>query len=216
MAGTAMKAEYGPTLGRILAPRWRAASSLARAAILAGAVALVAVLAAAALTLENTSYSHSGRVPFSFSYRGLFKVAPEPGGYVRVRSLGPGGELRYSFAVNPLLLPPYSGEVAAELPLYADTYIRRLRAIRPGFVLIGEGFARTSLHGLPGYEILYRTSSAGQDLYGRDMLLLPKSRGVREGVAIVMLSEPGGQVTGPAKVASTGVLAHPLKTFGFD
>jgi hypothetical protein len=216
MAGAAMKAEYGPTLGRMLAPRWRAASSLARAAVIGAVVALVAVLVAAALTLENTSYSHYGRVPFSFSYRGMSKAAPEPGGYVRVRSLGKEGELQYSFAVNPLLLPPYTGDVSTELPLYADTYIRRLAAGRPGFVLIGEGFARSSLHGLPGYEILYRTRVQGQDLYGRDLLLLPKPRGVREGVAIVMLSEPSGQVTGPAKVASTGVLAHPLKTFSFD
>ena len=211
-----MKAEYGPTLGRMLAPRWRAASTLARTALIGGIAALLAVLAAVALTLANTSYSHSGRVPFSFSYRGLYKATPEPGGYVRVRALGPEGELRYSFAVNALLLPPHAGDVFAELPLYADTYIRRLAASRPGFVLLGEGFARTSLHGLPGYEILYRARVNGQTVYGRDLLLLPKPRGVREGVAIVMLAGPNAQVTGPAKVAGTGVLAHPLKTFSFD
>jgi hypothetical protein len=215
MAGAAMKAEYGPTLGRTLAPRWRAASSAARAAVIAGVLALVAVLVAAALTLENTSYSHSGSVPFSFSYRGLYKAAPERGGYVRVRSLGNEGELKYSFAVNPLVLPPYTGDAAAELPLYADTYIRGLAGIRPGFVLIGEGFARTSLRGLPGYEVLYKARVQGRDVYGRDMLLLPKPRGVREGVAIVMLGEPSGQINGAAKVGSTGVLAHPLKTFSF-
>jgi hypothetical protein len=216
MARAAMKPEYGPTLGRILAPRWRAASTRARAGIIAALLAALAVLVAAALTLENSSYTHSGAVPFSFSYRDLYSVSPEPGGYVRVQAHGPDGQLKYSFAVNPLVLPPYTGEVAAELPIYASRYIHRLESARTDFKLVGEGFARTSLHGLPGYEVLYTTTVGGREIYGRDMLLLPPGPStVRAGVSIVMLSEPSGQITSPLKVASTGVLAHPLKTFSW-
>ncbi len=217
MAPAAMKAEYGPTLGHLLAPRWRRASRGARALLIAAAVAALAVLVALALTLENSSYSHSGRVPFSFSYRDLYRVAPEAGGYVRVQARDGSGRLRYSFAVNPLLLPPHTGDVAVELPIYAAGYIRSLERRYTGFELEGEGFARTSLHGLPGYEVLYTAIVEGHEMYGRDMLLLHSgSPAAREGVRIVMLSEPSGQISSPQKVASTGVLAHPLKTFSFD
>ena len=65
--------------------------------------------------------------------------------------------------------------------------------------------------------MLYTAIVEGHEVYGRDMLLLHSgSPAAREGVRIVMLSEPGGQITSPQKVASTGVLAHPLKTFSFD
>ena len=216
MAGAAMKPEYGPTLGRVLAPRWRAASTRARAGAGAALIAMLAALIGAALTLENASYTHSGAVPFSFSYRDLYSVSPEPCGYVRVQAHGTDGRLKYSFAVNPLVLPRYTGEVAAALPIYASRYIRSLERERTDFKLVGEGFARTSLHGLPGYEVLYTTTVGGREVYGRDMLLLPPGPStVREGVSIVMLSEPSGQIASPLKVASTGVLAHPLKTFSW-
>jgi hypothetical protein len=216
MAPAAMKAEYGPTLGGLLAPRWRAASSRARALAIGGAVLVLAVVIGLALTFENSQYSHSGRLPFSFSYRNLYRVAPEPGGYVRVQSRDSSGHLKYSFAVNPLLLPAHSGDVAVELPIYAAGYVRSLRGRYSGFELEGEGFARTSLHGLPGYEILYTATVEGRQVFGRDMLLLHSgSPATREGVRIVMLSAPGPQVGSAQKVGSTGVLAHPLKTFAF-
>ena len=72
----------------------------------------------------NASYSHGGRVPFGFSYRGLYRVAPEPGGYVKVERRHADGTVRDSFAVGPLRLAPYSGELMGEMPLYAAGYIR--------------------------------------------------------------------------------------------
>ncbi len=75
MAAVPIKAEYGPTLGRLLSPRWRAASSLARVVVLALAAGVVALGIGVFLTLENAHYSHGGRVPFSFSYRGLYRGA---------------------------------------------------------------------------------------------------------------------------------------------
>ena len=109
MAALRMKPEYGPTLGRLLAPRWHAASRLRRAAVLVAGVALVAVLLGAFLTLENSSYSHGGRVPFSFSYRDLYRTAPDRGGFVKIQSRWHGGALKYSYAVGPLRLPPLHG-----------------------------------------------------------------------------------------------------------
>jgi hypothetical protein len=216
MASVPMKSEYGPTLGRLLAPRWHAASRVARAGAIGGAVALVALLAALGLTLENARYSHGGPVPFSFSYRDLYRVAPDPGGYVKVQAHGADGALKYSYAVDPLRLPPYSGEVFGELPIYAAGYVRQLARRYSDFELRGEGKSRVNVR-LTGYQVLYTARIEGREVYGRDVLLLPQRNGVREGVDIVMLTSATAttQVSSPLEVAGTGVLLRPLKTFSF-
>ena len=211
-----MKPEYGPTLGRLLAPRWRAASRLARALVLAAAVALTVVVVGAALSLLNATYSHGGEVPFGFSYRELYRAPPDPGGYVKVQSRWADGALKYSFAVNPLRLPAHSSEASAELPIYMAGFIRALARRSPGFVLRGEGKTRVN-SGLNGYEVLYTANVEGRPMYGRDVLLVSPRRGAREGVSIVMLTAPkaSSQVISPLEVGTTGVLLRPLKTFSF-
>jgi len=215
MAAIPLKPEYGPTLGRLLSPRWRAASPLARGAAIAAGVGLLALLLAAGLTLEDATFSHGGRVSFSFSYRDLYRVAPDPGGYVKVQRHRD-GRLDDSFAVDSLVLPPYTGELSAELPLYAVGYIRGLSERYAGFVLRGEG--KTRVNTVPAYNIFYKATVKGQTMYGRDVLLLPERSGAREGVDIVMLTSPkvDSQVTSPLEVASAGVLHTPLETFAFS
>jgi hypothetical protein len=211
-----MKAEYGPTLGRLLAPRWHAASPAARMAVIAAGVGLVAVLVATALTLENARFSHGAPVPFSFSYRDLYRVAPDPGGYVKVQSRWPDGALKYSYAVDPLRLPRYAGGLTGELPLYTAGYIRRLRRRYRGFALRGEG--RTKVNNtLTGYDVLYTADVQGRRMYAREVLLLPERAGAREGVDVVMLTSPtaSSQIDSPLEVGTTGVLLRPLKTFAF-
>src|ERR1700730_16552330 len=215
MVAVPMKPEYGPTLGRLLSPRWRAASPLVRATLIAAGLGLLALLVGAALTLENASYSRGGKVPFSFAYRSLYRVAPDPGGYVKVQRHGADGALEDSYAVEPLSLPPYSGELSGELPLYASGYIRALAQRHAGFVLRGEG--KTRVNTVPAYQVLYTAIVDGRPMYGRDVLLLPERPGAREGVEIVMLTSPtaNAQVDSPLEVAGTGVLLRPLKTFSF-
>jgi hypothetical protein len=215
MAAVPMKPEYGPTLGRLLSPRWRAASPLARGVVVAAAVGLLALLVGVALTLENAGFSHGGKLPFSFAYRSLYRVAPDPGGYVKVQRRRADGTLEDSYAVEPLLLPPYSGELSGELPVYAAGHIRSLEQRDTGFVLRGEG--KTRVNAVPAYQVLYTTVVEGRTMYGRDVLLLPELHGAREGVEIVMLTSPtaNSQVDSPLEVASTGVLLRPLKTFTF-
>jgi hypothetical protein len=216
MAAVGMKAEYGPSLGRLLAPRWHAASLRRRAATVAGALALVAVPLAAGLTLENAEYSHGGPVPFSFSYRDFYRVAPDPGGYVKVQSRFADGALQYSYAVDPLRLPRYSGGVSGELPIYAAGYIRALSRRYRGFALRAEG--KTMLDGtLAGYQVAYAADVEGREMYARNILLVPERAGVREGVVVVALASPrsSARVVSPLEVATTGVLLRPLKTFAF-
>ncbi len=209
-----MKPEYGPTLGRLLAPRWHDASRLTRAAVIIVGVGLAALLVTGALTLENAAFTHGGRVPFSFSYRDLYRTAPDPGGYVKVQGRWPDGALKYSFAVDPLRLPAYSGELSSEMPLYAGRLIRALSERSVGFVLRGQGKTKINKEET-GYEVLYTTEVEGRAMYARDVLLVPPRAGAREGVDIVMLTSPSAsaQISSPVEVGSTGVLLRPLKSF---
>jgi hypothetical protein len=216
MVALPMKPEYGPTLGRLLAPRWNMAVRLTRAVVIVVGVGLAALLLAAGLTLENAHYSHGGPVPFSFSYRDLYRVTPEPGGYVRVQSRWPHGELKYSYAVDPLRLPRYSGAVTGELPLFAASYVHALSRHYSEFALRGEGKSKIN-NTLTGYQVAYSAEVEGEQMYGRDVLMVPGGEGVREGVVIRMLNaqDASGQVTSALEVAQTGVLLRPLKTFSF-
>jgi hypothetical protein len=213
MAAVPIKPQYGPTLGRLLSPRWQAASALARAVVIAACAGALALIVGAVLTLENATFAHGGRVPFSFSYRSLYRVPADPGGYVKLQRRRAGGTLEDSFAVEPLTLPPYAGALSGELPVYAEDYIRSLASRDEAFVLRGEG--KTRVNSVPAYNVIYTTRIKGQTMWGRDVLLLPDRPGAREGVDIVLLTSPTAnpQVTSPLEVASTGVLQRPLKTF---
>jgi hypothetical protein len=52
----------------------------------------------------------------------------------------------------------------------------------------------------------------GREMYGRDVLLLPEREGVRDGVALEMLTLPRPPLT-PLEVATAGVLERPVETF---
>jgi hypothetical protein len=215
MAAVPMKPQYGPTLGVLLSPRWRAASPLARRAVILAGVGLLTLALLAVLTLENATFSHGGRVPFSFSYRSLYRVAADPGGYVKVQLRSSAGRLEDSFAVEPLALARYSGSVSGELPVYATGYIAGLSRRYAKFELRGEGKAK--LGSGYAYNILYTALVEGRPIYGRDVLVVPERAGAREGAALVMLSAATARprITAPSEVASQGVLARPFKTFTF-
>jgi hypothetical protein len=213
MASVPVKPEYGPTLGTLLSPQWQSLSRGAQRTVLSAVAVLAALLVAVVLTLLNASYSHSSRVPFSFSYKGLHRVAPEPGQYVRVVSRSSSGRLLYSFAVGPLTLAPYAGEPSGAVPVYAASYIQRLRSSLSHFVLRGEG--KTRVNSVPAYDVLYTTTVEGRPMYGRNVLLLPERPGAREGVTISMLTAPGvtSKVQAPLEVGTAGVLQRPLHSF---
>jgi hypothetical protein len=211
MTSIPLKPQYGPTLGRLLEPRWRAAPKMVRVVVVGIALALVALAVGGALTLLDARYSHGGRVPFSFSYKGLYRTKPDPGGYVKVASTS-SGRLRNSFAVAPIVLAPYTGSVTGELPLFAAGYIHTLERRFAGFKLEGEGKTRITST-LAGYDVRYTTLLDGRAMYGRDIMLMPPGQRVREGVAIEMLTDERASVAKP--VANSGALETALKTFAF-
>lgn len=210
MATIPLKPQYGPTLGTLLAPRWHAAPRGVRGLVRAACVGLVVLAVAVVLTLLPATYSHGGKTPFGFSYRGLYRTNPEAGQYVRVDRRDD-GRLEDSFAVSPLRLPPYGGGLSGELPVEASGYIDRLRARFAGFVLRGEG--KTRVNTVPAYNIFYTATVEGREMYGRDVLLLPDQAGARDGVALEMLTRPRPPLTSPLEVASAGVLERPVETF---
>lgn len=211
MTSIPLKPQYGPTLGRLLEPRWRSAAPTVRALVIAVGVGLLALMIALVLSLLNASYSHGGAVPFSFEYRSLHKTAPNPGGFVRV-ARSSGGKLEDSYAVAPLAIGSYRGSVTGELPLAAAAYARTLATRFPAFRQEGEGKTRISST-LAGYQVLYSALVDGQRLHGRDVILIPSHHGANEGVVVEMLSNEPATVSKP--VASSGVLETPLKTFAF-
>jgi hypothetical protein len=212
LAAVPIKPAYGPTLGRLMSPWWRSSSRLVRVITLVAVAGAIALALGAFLTLENAHYSHGARAPFAFSYRGLYRVAAETGGYVRLERHDGEGRLEDSFAVGPLTLPAYAGAASGALPVYAVGYIRTLRAHDARFVLRGEG--KTRVNGVPAYQVIYTERLDGRTMWGRNVLLLPQRAGAREGVTIAMLTSPkaNAQVTSPLEVASAGVLLRPLKT----
>jgi hypothetical protein len=218
MPALPLKSEYEPTLGQLLAPRWRRASRPARALAVVAGIALVAALAGTVARFASPTVSYAGAVRFSFGYGGLYRTSPAPGGYARVQRLQ-GGRLRDSFAVGPLMLPPYRGELGAELALYATRYIRGLARSVSGFELRGEG--RTQIDAVSSYavyNVFYTAAVQGREMYGRDVLLLPERPGVRRGVEIAMLTLASGdrQVTSPLQVGTKGALEGPLGSFALE
>lgn len=216
MAALPLRPEYRPTLPQLLAPRWGRASRGARALTIAFAAMLAVAVVALVLTLLPAKISYGGAVPFSFSYRSLYRTSPAPGGDVRVVRRDRAGHVEDSFAVAPLILPPYQGGLSGAEPLYAAGYIRALAARLPGFELQGEGKTRVDL--MPAYNIYYSALVGGRTLWGRDVLLVPEGNEARRGVVISMLTTPQAstQVTSPLLVATAGVLYKPLRTFSFD
>jgi hypothetical protein len=210
MASVPLKPQYGPTLGRLLEPRWRSAAPVVRSLVLAAAAGLLVLIVAAVLALLDASYSHGGPVPFSFKYKGLYRTTPDPGDYVKLTRTA-GGRLEDSYVVAPLRLGHYTGSVTGELPLFAAGYARALASRFPHFRLEGEGKTRINST-LSGYQVLYSTLLHGRLFYGRDVMLLPE-HGARQGVIVEMLSDQPATISKP--VASSGVLERPLKTFAF-
>lgn len=215
MPAVPLKSEYGPTLGELLAPRWRGASRALRAAVLVAAVVVLGALVGAFAHFEHPTFAYRGAVSFSFRYGGLYRTSPEAGGYVKVQRVE-SGRPQDSFAVGPLLLPGYSGRPSAALALYATGYIRRLARRYRDFGLRGEGWTQVdSISRYAVYNVFYTARVQRRAMYGRDLLLLRERPGERRGVAISMLSAVAGnrQVSSPLLVGTKGALEGPLTSF---
>jgi len=222
MPSIPLKSDFGPTLGALLAPRFRRASPSVRALWIAAVALFAATVAWAALTLAPPSLSVGGPVPFSFSYRGFSRAAPPGGWYARVLRTR-GGRLEDSFAVGPLLLPPSRGALGAALALYAAGHVGSLLAAAPpgasSFALWGEGSTQIdTVSSYASYNLFFSFLLSGRLFFGRSVLLLPDRLGARRGVVVAMLADARSDrsVTSPLYVGVKGALEAPLGSFALE
>jgi hypothetical protein len=213
----AVRAEFGPTLPELLAPRWRAIGPAGRVA----AVALVAAAAAAVLLvrLGEGDPRIAVRHPVAYTLRyghAVRSVAPGEGVQVALRTVP--GRPRETFVVRPLRLAPYAGDATAALMARSAGVIERLRAGVPSFVLRGEGRVRVS--DAQGYQVQYSAREDGRTLYGRYVMLLPApSRGEprpRDGVVLDLRSVRSPAVPYVGAVGGDGALKLPYTSFHFS
>jgi hypothetical protein len=207
-----VRPEFGPTLPELLGPRVRALPRAAQVALVAAVVAVVA-LALAALLLRDSAPPGTRvvvRRPIAFN---LFYPKPfervKPRGREVLRLQTPAGTpAPQSFAVTPLRLPPYRGDVGAVLLGMAGPLVEQMGRTLPEFVERGDG--RANYNRQPGYEILFQARIGGKTVYGRRTLLVPGGDAPpRAGVDITMLATRSGAIPRLDAVASVN---GPLKT----
>jgi hypothetical protein len=214
MPAAPVKPEFRPTLPQLLGPRLRA-SLAARLA-----VAALAALVAGALVwaLFFAGYDQIVvREPLTFNlYRAdaLKRLDPRPGELLRLESRR-GDLFLQSYVVRPLRLAPYRGEPGGAMPLRAERLLAARRGRVPDFELLLEGRARIGDD--PGYELLWRgrLTPGGRRVFGRDVLVLPDRRGVRDGVLIELRATPASGVVTAADLGYIGPSKVALRSFRF-
>jgi hypothetical protein len=206
-----MKAEYGPTLPQLLAPRPLGVR------IAAGAFALALLVVAVVIAItsrpdENAVLVHRP-VTFNFVYGPQFQRVDTPGALVALRHERNGLFLD-SYTVRDLVLPPYRGAVGGMLPVYADGYLRTLRKRYTGFEFVGEGRAR--INNAIGYEVTFRARRGARHLYERHYLLVGEEpEGLRHGVVLEIESTAAAGTPNVAEIGNHGALKMPLRSFRF-
>ena len=124
-------------------------------------------------------------MPFSFSYRGMYRVAPDPGGYVKVQRRRARPAERLLRRGPPAAARPRGarhGRASAVRRIYvrdAQPALRRLQ-------LRGEG--KTKVNNVPAYHVFYTAPSKDASSTVATSSWLPERPGAREGVDIVMLT----------------------------
>jgi hypothetical protein len=210
-----VREEFGPTLPEVLGPRLGVPARTIWRVLAAAGVLVVLVLAWLAFvrgTPGQTGVVVRGPVAFNLIYTSaLHKVAPRAGESLRLQT--PAGPPQ-SFAVRPLHLAPYKGDVSAELTLLSARLIREMGSQYPGFLWRGDG--RVNINQQPGYQIVFQARVGGHTTYGKRVLLVsspdpPPSTGLD----ITMLSERSPAIPRADAVAANGPLKTPFRSLRF-
>ena len=221
MSALRVKPELGPTLPELAAPWWRRAPRAARVAVVA--LAAVVVLALVYLLATRAGANEVAEVveePIAFNLRHaetLPRVDAEPGELLRLEAKRPSGLFLQSFAVTPLVLPPYRGAPSGVLPIAAERIKARLARRFDDFALVEEG--RMRINEQPGYEVVVSARSAeGRRLYGRWVMLVPFTdppTPQRRGATLQLLGTPAAGIPNAASIGDAGGLKLPLRSFRF-
>lgn len=206
-----IKAEYGPTLPQLLAPR----SLAIRLAAAAAAVLILGGAAVIAITSRPDENAVLVREPitFNFVHGDEWEDARPAGSLVALRHERDGLFLD-AFAIREMRLPAYRGAVSGTLPVYANGYVRTLRGRYAGFELVSEGRAR--INNAIGYEVTFRARAGARRLYGRHYMLVEEEpAGRRQGVVLELTSTPAAGTPNVTEIGNHGALKQPLRSFRF-
>ncbi len=207
----AIKAEYGPTLPQLLAPRPLAVRIAA--ALLVVALLATAVVVALTSRPDETAVLVRQPVTFNLVYGPQWERIDRPGALVALRHEKDGLFLD-SYTLRRLDLPPYRGAVGGTLPVYAAGYIRALPKRYPGFQFVGEGRAR--INNAIGYAVTFRAVRGTRRLYERHYLLVAdRPDGLRRGVVLEIESTTSAGTPNAAEIGNHGALKVPLRSFRF-
>ena len=217
----AARPEFGPSLPELVASRLRLPARRVRVAILGAAAVVVALYVAAGLlgirgagALQGQAAG--GAAPFTVGHtEALRRVAPERGELLRLESR-PGAALQ-SYAVEPLALAAYRGDVTAVLGVLVARHAEALARELPDFRYRGDGKAR--INELPGHVLVFRFRQDGATVYGKRFLLVPSSEpgapAPRRGVAVTLIAERSPAVPSADSVGGGSALKAPLRSFRF-
>ena len=210
-----VREEFGPTLPEVLGERLRVPARTIWRVLAALGVLVVLVLVWLAFvrgTPGQAGVVVRGPATFNLIYTdALHKVALRQGEALRLQTTaGP----PQSFAVRPLRLAPYKGDVSAALTLLSARLIREMAVQYPGFLWRGDG--RVNINKQPGYQIVFQARVGGHTTYGKRVLLVagpdppPKT-----GLDITMLSERSPAIPRADAVAANGPLKTPYRSLRF-
>jgi hypothetical protein len=210
-----VREEFGPTLPEVLGERLRVPARTIWRALAGVGVLVVLVLVWLAFvrgTPGQAGVVVHGPVTFNLIYTdALHKVAPRNGEALRLQT--PAGPPQ-SFAVRPLRLAPYKGDVSAALTLLSARLIREMSAQYPGFLWRGDG--RVNINKQPGYQIVFQARVGGHTTYGKRVLLVSApDPPPRTGLDITMLSERSPAIPRADAVAANGPLKTPFRSLRF-
>jgi hypothetical protein len=218
-----VREELGPSLPQLVAPHWGRLSHGRRVALLAAAIVLLVVLALGYVVLKSDPLKVTvirEPVAFNLVHRADFgPVTPAKGELLRLEGVLPGvSGARESFAVRPLTIPPYRGDVSSAYLAVATRRLAALRAADPEVRYRGEGRARVNTVTV-GYQLTYQTRRAGKLVYGKIFFLAPEPADgepqSRQGAELALLAERSGQTPTAAAVGSDVLLKSPLRSFRF-
>lgn len=207
-----IKAEYGPTLPQLLAPR----SLPVRLAAAALALAIVLGAAYVAITSRPDENAVLVREPVTFNlvYGDQWDRVQRPGALVALRNVGERGLFLDAYTIRDLRLPAYRGVVGGMLPVFAIDYVRGISGRYKDFEQLSEGRAR--INNAIGYEVTFRARLGARRLYGRHYLLVEEEPdGLRRGVIVELESTPAAGTPSAAEIGNHGALKTPLRSFRF-
>lgn len=209
----AVRPEFGPTLPELLGPRLRALPPVVRLGLAAlGGFVVVAIFYVLVLRGDGADAKRAvvvrTPVAFNFVYRAPFQRLPPPAG-----DLARVGSQTQSFAVRELKLPPYRGDAAGFLPIYAARQEAEMAQRFSGFVWRSDG--RANINQQQGFEIVFQFRRPGGQLsYGRRVFLLP-SVTAREGADILVTAPRSTAIVRADDVGHNGGLKTALRSFRF-